>query len=90
MRKLQKKKKMDRQGFVIALNGLSTKLRPGSLISKLINYHVLFQYIYYRSCGEKVEKLFKYHLDSSPVIISSILITTLPYKASLLQGEISW
>ena len=88
MGKLQQK--LDRQGFVFALNGLSTKLWPGSVISKFMNSHVLFQYIYYRSFGEKVEKLFKYHLDSSPVIMSSILITALLYKASLLQGEISW
>lgn len=79
MSKLQQK--LDRQGFVFALNCLSTKLRPGSLISKFMNSHVLFQYIYYRRCGEKVEKLFKNHLDSLPVIMFSILITTLLYKA---------
>ena len=46
-----------------------------------MNSHVLFQYIYYRRCEEKAEKLFKNHLVSLPVIMSSILITTLLYKA---------
>ena len=42
-------------------------------------------FIYYRSSGEK---LTKYQANTCCVIMFLILITTLFYKASLLQGEI--
>ena len=50
-----------------------------------LNSHVLPLYISYRSSGEK---LLKYQLNSSCVIKSLILMTTLFYKALVLQGEI--
>ena len=42
-------------------------------------------FISYRSSGEK---LIKYQANSSCVIMSEILMTTLFYKALILQGEI--
>ena len=41
--------------------------------------------IFYKS---SVEKLIKYQADSSCVIMSVFLMTTLFYKALILQGEI--
>ena len=49
------------------------------------NSRLLPLFIFYRSSGEK---LIKYQATSSCVIISVILITTLFYKALILQGEI--
>ena len=46
---------------------------------------LLSQYVFNRSSGEN---LLKYQLDSSCVIMSSILMTTMFYKAVILQGEI--
>ena len=50
-----------------------------------MNSHLLPLFISYRSSGEK---LIKYQANSSCVIMSVILITTLFYKALILQGEI--
>ena len=50
-----------------------------------MNSHLLHLFISYRSRGEK---LIKYQANSSCVIMSVILMTTLFYKALLLQGEI--
>ena len=50
-----------------------------------LNSHLLTLFISYRSGGEKLIKL---QANSSYVIISIILITTLFYKALILQGEI--
>ena len=47
--------------------------------------NLLSLFISYRSSGEK---LIKYQANSSCVIMSVILITTLFYKALILQGEI--
>ena len=51
------------------------------------NSHLLPLFISYRSSGEK---LIKYQANSSCVIMSVILMTTLFYKALILQGEIWW
>ena len=50
-----------------------------------MNSHLLPLFISYRSSGGK---LIKYQANSSYVIISIILMTTLFYKALILQGEI--
>ena len=50
-----------------------------------LNSHLLPLFISYRSIGEK---LIKYQAHSSCVIMSVILMTTLFYKALILQGEI--
>ena len=50
------------------------------------NSRLLPLFIFYRSSGEW--KLIKYQATSSCVIMSVILITTLFYKALILQGEI--
>ena len=50
-----------------------------------MNSHLLPPFISYRSSGEK---LIKYQANSSYVIMSVILMTTLFYKALILQGEI--
>ena len=50
-----------------------------------MNSHLLPLFISYRSSGEK---LIKYQANSSCVIMSVILMTTLFYKALILQGEI--
>ena len=50
-----------------------------------MNLHLLPLFISYRSSGEK---LIKYQANSSCVIMSVILMTTLFYKALILQGEI--
>ena len=50
-----------------------------------LNSHLLILFISYRSSGEK---LIKYQANSSCVIMSVILMTTLFYKALILQGEI--
>ena len=50
-----------------------------------MNSHLLPLFISYRSSGEKS---IKYQANSSCVIISLILMTTLFYKAVILQGEI--
>ena len=50
-----------------------------------MNSHLLPLLISYRSSGEK---LIKYHSNSSCVMMSVILMTTLFYKALILQGEI--
>ena len=50
-----------------------------------LNSHLLPLFVSYRSNGEK---LIKYQVNSSCVIMSVILMTTLFYKASILQGEI--
>ena len=49
------------------------------------NSHLLSLYVFNRSSGQN---LLKYQLDSSCVIRSSILMTTVFYKAVILQGEI--
>ena len=49
------------------------------------NSRLLPLLIFYRSSGEK---LIKYQATSSCVIMSVILMTTLFYKALILQGEI--
>ena len=49
------------------------------------NSRLLPLFIFYRSSGEK---LIKYQATSSCVIMSVILMTTLFYKALILQGEI--
>ena len=50
-----------------------------------LNSHLLPLFISYRSSEEK---LIKYHVNSSCVIMSVILMTTLFYKALILQGEL--
>ena len=50
-----------------------------------MNSHLLSLFIFYRSSGEK---LIKYQANSSCVIMFVILMTTLFYKALILQGEI--
>ena len=50
-----------------------------------MNSHLLPPFISYRSSEEK---LIKYQANSSCVIMSIILMTTLFYKALILQGEI--
>ena len=50
-----------------------------------MNSHLLLLFISYRSSGEK---LIKYQANSSRVIMSVILMTTLFYKALILQEEI--
>ena len=50
-----------------------------------MNSQLLPLFIFYRSSGEK---LIKYQANSSCVIMSVILITTLFYKALILRGEI--
>ena len=55
---------------------------PLSLRSKF-EFSFLAPFISYRSSGEK-----KYQANSYCVIMSVILMTTLPYKALILQGEI--
>ena len=50
-----------------------------------MNSHLLPLFISYRSSGEK---LIKYRANSSCVIMSVILMTTLLYKALILHGEI--
>ena len=50
-----------------------------------LNSHLLPLFISYRSGGER---LIKYQVNSSCVTISVILMTTLFYKALILQGEI--
>ena len=49
-----------------------------------MNSHLLPLFISYRSSGEK---LIKYQANSSCVIMFVILMTTLFYKALILQGE---
>ena len=50
-----------------------------------MNSHLLLLFISYKSSGEK---LIKYQADSSCVIMSVILMTTLFYKALTVQREI--
>ena len=50
-----------------------------------LNSHLLPLFISYRSSGER---LIKYQANSSCVIMSVILMTTLFYKALILLGEI--
>ena len=50
-----------------------------------LNSHLLPLFISYGSSGEK---LIKYQANSSCVIMSVILMTTLFYKALILQGEL--
>ena len=50
-----------------------------------LNSHLLPLFVSYRSNGEK---FIKYQVNSSCVIMFVILITTLFYKALILQGEI--
>ena len=52
---------------------------------KILNSHLLLLFIPYRSGGEK---LIKHQANSSCVIMSLILMTTLFYKALISQGEI--
>ena len=70
---------------VVCVNGKHPKtvvnpLNPNIKIQILIYCPYTF-----RSSGEN---LLKYQLDSSCVIMSVILMTTLFYKALILQGEI--
>ena len=50
-----------------------------------LNSHLLPLFVSHRSNGEK---LIKYQVNSSCVIMFVILMTTLFYKALILQGEI--
>ena len=50
-----------------------------------LNSHLLPLFISYRISGEKFRK---YQANSSCVIMSVIVMTTLFYKALILQGEI--
>ena len=50
-----------------------------------LHSHLLPLFVSYRSNGEK---LIKYQVNSSCVIMFVILITTLFYRALILQGEI--
>ena len=56
-----------------------------TLRSNNFNSHLLPLHISYRSSGEK---LLKYQANSSCMILSLILVTTLFYKVLVLQGEI--
>ena len=60
-----------------AMNALNPRI-------KIKNSHFSSLFIYYRISGKK---LLKYQANSSCVIMSLILMTTLFYKALLLQGE---
>ena len=61
------------------------ELKPFKPEDQNLNSHLLPLFIFFRSSGEK---LIKYLGNSSCVIMSIILMTTLFYKASYLQGEI--
>ena len=50
-----------------------------------MNSHLLPLFVFYKS---SVEKLIKYQADSSCLIMSVILMTTMSYMALILQGEI--
>ena len=67
-------------GWVISNPGYPFKPKDQNL-----NSHLLPLFISYRSSGEKI---IKYQANLSCVIMSIILITTLFYKALILQGEI--
>ena len=58
---------------------------PFKPLDQNLNSHLLPLFVSYRSNGEK---LIKYQVNSSCVIMFVILITTLFYKALILQGEI--
>ena len=62
----------------VFFNPLNPKIQNWILICCLYSFH-------YRSSGEKLRK---YQANSSCVIMSIILMTTLFYKALILQGEI--
>ena len=62
----------------LLLNPLNPKIQNWILICCLYSFH-------YRSSGEKLRK---YQANSSCVLMSIILMTTLFYKALILQGEI--
>ena len=62
----------------------AVKMAVNPLNPKIIS-HLLPLFISYRSSGEK---LIKYQANSSCVIMSVILMTTLFYKVLILQGEI--
>ena len=61
-------------------------LNPFDPNIKNLNSHMLSLHVLNRCIGEN---LLKYQLDSSSVIMTSILMTTLFYKVLILQGEIS-
>ena len=61
------------------------QLRLYTLTPKL-KFSFVTLYVFNRSNGEN---LLKYQLHSSSVIMSLILMTTLFYKAVILQGEIN-
>ena len=69
---------------VVQFNPIVSYLTLYTLTSKF-NSHLLSLCVFNRRSGEN---LLKYQLDSSSVIMSSILMTTLFYKALILQGEI--
>ena len=62
-----------------------TFINPFNPNIKILNSHVLALFVSYRSGGEN---LIKYQANSSCVVVFVILITTLFYKALMLQGEI--
>ena len=62
----------------------ASTFNPLSPKIKKLNSHFLSLFISYRSSGKK---LIKYQVNSSCVIMSVILMTTLFYKALILQGE---
>ena len=74
----EKEKEKEKEGTV-EINPLHTNLNLN------LNSHSLPLFISYRSSGEK---LIKYQANSSCVIMSVILMTTLFYKALILQREI--
>ena len=59
---------------------------PFEPLDQNLNSHLLPLFISYRGSGEK---LIKNQANSSCVIMSVILMTTLFYKALILQGEIA-
>ena len=74
-------------GITIAQQCLQVSVRLSYLLFKdqNLNFHLFPLFISYINSGEK---LIKYQASSSCVIMFVILMTTLFYKALILQGEI--
>ena len=71
--------------MVVAIENYTNLSYPFKPQDQNLNSHLLPLFIFYRSSGEK---LIKYQANSSCVIMSVILMTTLFYKTVILQGEI--
>ena len=78
-----------------AVQSTITNTRTQTIVSNFLNplnpnikIQILICYPYTFSIEVSKENLLKYQLDSSCVIMSLILMTTLFYKAVILHGEI--